>query len=190
MLIALHHAIILIAGTLGIATGAGLLAIPEKMLREHTLLRRWLFDADFFATLNHYQPIERLLYRHHRAIGAAVVLGALAGFMPLLWLYDHPSATEALTRTLGFWGARAVILSGWALAFFTLAVSLLLLIRPSAIKGFESVANRWIEPFPPSRNSTALASRGINRLILRAPRLTGLLLLAAGIACLLAYSIP
>ncbi len=186
MLIALYLAIMLIAGTLGMAIGAGLLAIPETMLRAHTPLRRWLFDTDFVARLNHYQPVERLIYRHHRAFGAVVVVGALAGFMSLLWLYDHPLTTEALTRTLGFWGARAVILSGWTLAFFALAVGLLLLIRPSALKGFESAVNRWIEPFPPSRNSTVLAGKGINRLILRAPRLFGLLLLAAGITCLLA----
>ncbi|MEO7601115.1 MAG: hypothetical protein ABIT92_02915, partial [Gammaproteobacteria bacterium] len=140
----------LITGVFSIAAGAMLLFMPRQMLLKRTLLRQWLFEIDFSAILNRNQAIERPLYRHHRAFGAAVVAGALAGLMPLLWLYDHPLATEALTRTLGFWGARAVILSGWALAIFALAVGLFLLIRPSALKGFESAANRWTEPFPPS----------------------------------------
>jgi hypothetical protein len=59
-----------------------------------------------------------------------------------------------------------------------------LLIRPSALKGFETAANRWIGSLP----SAGKPGRGEvhSRCVLRAPRLTALLLLAAGIACLLA----
>ena len=183
------HAIMLIAGVFGIAAGAGLLAVPRQMLLERTLFRRWLFEINFSALLNRKQSIERPLYRHHRIFGATVTIGAMISLMPLFWLYVHPLAKDTLTHTLGIWGARAVILSAWALVFFVLAVGLFLLIRPSALKGFEAASNRWIEPFPSGRNSAAIDATGISRLVLHAPRLAGLILLAAGLGCLLAYSI-
>jgi hypothetical protein len=79
-------------------------------------------------------------------------------------------------------------LTSWALALFALGIGVFLLVRPSALKGLETAANRWIEPFPSSTKATVPAETGINRLILRAPRFSGLLLLAAGLACLLAFA--
>ena len=180
--------VVLIAGVFGVVAGVGLLVVPRQMLLESTLLRHWLFEINLSAILNRNQSIERPLYRHHRAFGAAVIAGALTSLIPLLWLHSHSFAMAALTRTLGFLGAQAVLLSAWALVIFVLVVGLFLFIRPSALKGFESATNRWIEPFPSLGNTTVPAERAINRLVLCAPRLVGLLLLAAGIACLRVYA--
>jgi hypothetical protein len=174
-----------IAGALGVAAGAGLL-IVGRTPRERTALRRWLLEIDLIALLDRRQSIERALYRHHRAFGAAVIVGAAALLVPLWELHNHPLVAGVLPGILGDWGVRAVILTSWALAVFALGIGVFLLIRPSALKGFETKANRWIEPFPSSAKTTVPADTGINRLILRAPRLIGLLLLMAGFGCWIA----
>ena len=176
-----------VAGALGVAAGA-LLIVPRRPLRERTALRRWFFEIDLIALLDRRRTIERSLYRHHRAFGAAVMAGAFASLATLWQLHDHSLVTDALPGFLGAWGAGAVIVASWASAVFAFCIGVFLLIRPSALKGFETPANRWIGPFASSPNAAVPAERGINRLILRAPRLTGLLLLAAGLGCLLAYA--
>ena len=177
-----------IAGALGVAAGAGLLIVPGRTLRGRTALRRWLLEIDLIALLDRRQAIERPLYRHHYAFGAAVIVGAVASLVTLWNLRDYRLVTGLLPEFLGAGGVGAVILTSWALAVFALGIGLFLLIRPSALKEFETAANRWIEPFPSSTKDTVPTETGINRLILRAPRFTALLLLAAGLACLLAFA--
>jgi hypothetical protein len=177
-----------IAGVLGIAVGAGLLIAPERTLRERNALRRWFLETDLIALLERRRSIERPLYRHHFAFGAAVSAAALALLATLWKSRDHALVTDALPRLLGARGAEALILAGWALAVFALGIGVFLLMRPSALKGLESVSNRWIEIFPYAGKTAGAAEQAlITRAVLRAPRLTALLLMAAGI-CLLALA--
>jgi hypothetical protein len=177
-----------IAGALGLVAGAGMLIVLGRTQHERAALRRWLFEIDLVALLDRRQSIERPLYRHHRAFGAATTAGAVASLATLWELRDHPLVGELLTEILGARGDEAVIVTSWALAVFALGIGVFLLIRPSALKRFETEANRWIEPFPSSHKDTVPTETGINRLILRAPRFTALLLFAAGMACLLAFA--
>jgi len=169
-----------IAGALAVAAGAGLLITGGRTLRRRTALRRWLLETDLVALLDRRRSIERPLYRHHRAFGAAVIVGAVVCLAALWALDDHPLLTDVLPEILGAWGAEAVILTSWALAVFALGIGMFLLIRPSALKGFEAAANRWIEVLPSSTKDTVPAETDINRVILRAPRFAGILLLLIG----------
>lgn len=179
----------LISGIVGISTGAVLLVLPRKILTERTLVRRWLFEYSITAFFNRYHAIEKLAYRYHRPIGAIFTIGAVIIIVPLLGLYDHPAVVLAFIRTLGFWGTHILILASWLLTIFALIIGIFLFIRPSALRDFEMVANRWIEPFSSTATSSQLANRGFNRLALFAPRLTGLLLLISGLGCLLVRAI-
>ena len=183
------QAILLTSGVFGIVAGAALMIMPRKFLVESTQLRWWLFEYSITAFLNRYHAIEKLAYRHHRPIGAVMTIGAVIMLTPLLGLYNHPEAILALISSLGFTGTHALILASWMLSIFALVIGILLFIRPSALKDFEMAANRWIELFPHTPSSSKLADRVINQLVLRAPRLVGLLLFLLGWICLLASSI-
>ena len=183
------QAILLTSGVFGIVAGAALMIMPRKFLVESTQLRCWLFEYSITAFLNRYHAIEKLAYRHHRPIGAVMTIGAVIMLTPLLGLYNHPEAILALISSLGFTGTHALILASWMLSIFALVIGILLFIRPSALKDFEMAANRWIELFPHTPSSSKLADRVINQLVLRAPRLVGLLLFLLGWICLLASSI-
>ena len=178
-----------VSGVLGVFAGLALLLMPRQLLAESTWLRGWLFEYSVSAFFNRYHAVEKLAYRHHRPIGVVMTIGAIIMLTPLLGLYDHPEVILAMNRTLGFLGTYAVILASWMLSIFALVIGLLLLIRPSALKDFEMAANRWIELFPSTPISDKLANRGLNRLVLCAPRPIGLLLLISGLGCLLASAI-
>lgn len=175
-----------LAGALGLMTGALLLAAPRRLLRDTRQLRYWLFEANIIGILNTRRVIEKPIFRHHQVSGTALIAAA-ALWMWLLYRLDADYHFPPLAQHwLAAPGGHTLVLAGWGLAFFVLVIGLFLLLRPSAMKAFEAAANRWIEPFPFALSATAPRDKGINRLILRAPRRSGMLLLVAGITCVIA----
>ena len=172
--------ILIVSGTTGMVAGAGLLLMPKRAFREQSRWRQWLLEHDLAALLNHYQRIEKPLYRHRRMVGAALTVGALTLMTLLGKLQGYLFATTAWNQILG---VRLAMLFSWALAILTLIIGIFFLIRPSTLKGVEALSNRWIGP-PPSTFQESEPAKGISRLILRFPRHTGILLLLAGIICL------
>lgn len=186
MLVETLTAIRVVAGAVGVAAGVALLLMPAGALRERIRLRRWMLEIDLAALLDRRRPIERSLYRHHRAFGALVIAGALASIAALLRFGDQ--AVPALGPPLGQPGVLALSLGAWVSALFAFVIGVFLLIRPSALKGLEAAANRWIEPFPPVGQAGVPAGYDfIGRLVQRFPRLVGALLLVAGLLCLDAF---
>ena len=174
-----------IASVLGVAAGAVLLRAPG-VLRAGGRWRRWLLELDLVALLDLRRTIERPLYRHHRVFGAVVIAGAVSCFAALWALERKPALAGALFESAGTWGGWAAILAAWALAAFALGIGVFVLIRPSALKKLEAAANRWIEPILSTGRPEAPAGYGvISRFVLRMPRLTGLLLLASGLGCIM-----
>ena len=172
--------ILLASGVTGILLGVGFLLIPERIFKEQSQWRQWLLERDMAALLNRYQRIEKPLYRHHRLVGAALTAGALT-LLTLIGKFSHLYATSAWGQILG---VRLAILFAWALGLMALIIGIFLLVRPSALKGVETLANRWVTPFPSSMRTNSSPGK-VNPLILRFPRRAGILLLLAGTACLL-----
>jgi hypothetical protein len=172
--------ILVVSGTTGMIAGAGLLLMPERAFGEQSRWRQWLLEHDLATQLNLYQKIEKPLYRHHRLVGAALTVGALALLTLMAKLQSYLFATSVWNQIQG---VRLAMLFAWALAILALIIGIFFLVRPSALKGVETLSNRWIGP-PPSTFQQAEPAKGINRLILRFPRRTGILLLLAGITCL------
>ena len=169
-----------LAGVLGVVTGTLLLVTPRGLLRSSPYLWHWLCEADIIDFLNTRRAIEKPVYRHHRSVGVALIAGAILW----MWLLSHLDADEHLLffaqRWLGQPGSYALVLAGWGLALLALIIGLFLLVRPSAMKAVETIANRWIEPFP---HRAPASPNSLARFVLRTPRFAGLLLLAAGVAC-------
>jgi len=173
--------ILAISGAFGVAAGAGLLLMPLRIPEGQSQLRQWLLVRDLVALLNRYRRIEPFLYRRHHIFGVAVIAGASILLAFLGKLHMHLFATGA---SVPLPGIRLAMLAAWVLAILTLAIGIIIVIRPSALKGIEALSNRWIEPFPASARMLVPADKGISRLILRFPKRIGMLLLLAGTTCL------
>jgi hypothetical protein len=160
-----------------VAAGAALLLIPRRVLEQPTAARRIFFETDLAMLFDRRFAIERGVYRRHRAFGVLVLAGALA-LMALIWFMSRGARTTALGAVVGAQGIRTLALLGITLGIGLLLFGICLLVRPSVLKGVEAAANRWIDPLP-AHNPHMVVSR----VVIRAPRLLGLLLLAAGLAC-------
>lgn len=93
--------------------------------------------------------LDRLLYRHHRLIGALVVVLAVFVLLSLGLGYDartwsglfEPRYREI--ERIVFDTVRVVL---WGLALFCLVVGVTVFVRPSALKRIEALSNRWWTP--------------------------------------------
>lgn len=154
-----------LSGTAAIVAGIGFLLATIRQPDKPDTLRGRLLNGSLQEVLERPRRVERFIYRHHRLFGSAIVAGALA----LLALLDARQSRLFGTVLLGGSGGRAAMLLVWALAVAVLFIGIFVLVRPSALKGIEALANRWIQLFP----ATVLTSRQI-----------GVLLLVVGIGCL------
>ncbi|MBF0126101.1 MAG: hypothetical protein HQM02_02720 [Magnetococcales bacterium] len=150
------------------------------------VLGAWLFlhpgassvlDRSALETLRAWSRpvrVERFVYRHHRWFGGGIVLGS---FFTLVALGGYAHRLVALARVgnrlnLEAWLWESLLLFVALGNFFTLASGLLILMRPSGLKGFEAWANR---PVDPGKARQWLLAGLRNR-----PRVFALLLVASG----------
>ncbi len=178
------HRLLLAAAAVAACAGLWLLAAPRGFLRANAWLGRWYSTQRALHPLERPIAVERPLYRHHRLLGALLTAGSLYATWRLATAYDEARLVAALRPELPAPLAGA-LLTGWTVFLLlgnlaALAAGIAVLVRPSALKGLEAWANRWI--------STRRALRfldvprgGPDRLVARHPRLTGALLLAAAL---------
>jgi hypothetical protein len=167
-----------VAGMLGAVTGLVLLFSPRRLFDDSSRLRRVLLEADVAAVFNRRFAIERRVYRRHRFFGIVVLLGAVAAASFAAYLSVHPRALK-LQALLGRLGFTFIEVLTATLAVVLAVVGICLIMRPSVLKGIETIMNRWVEAPAQGKSHAAVL-----RAILRAPRIAGLLLVAAGLACL------
>lgn len=156
-----------LSGAAAVIAGIGFLLAVARPPDKPDTLRGRLLNGRLQEVLDRPRRVERFIYRHHRPFGSAIVAGALA----LLALLGAGQSRLVGTAWLGGSGGMAAMLLVWALAVAVLFIGIFVLVRPSALKGIEVLANRWIQLFP----ATALSARQI-----------GVLLLVVGIVCLAA----
>ena len=131
---------------------------------------------------------ERFFYRYHRSVGALIaLLGAI-----FLWLYlvegegsriadwfGRQAAGELLAAWSAGIGGLLVVINGLAIV-----LGIVMAVRPSALKGIEAVANRWIS----TRRATRPLDREydpLGRFALQHPRIFGALVLVGSLFVLL-----
>lgn len=154
------------SGVAAVVAGIGFLLATSRQPDKPDTLRGRPLNSRLQEVLERPRLVERFIYRHHRLFGSAIVAGALA----LLTVLGAGQARLFGAVWLGgSSGGRAAVLLVWALVVAVLVIGIVVLIRPSALKGVEALANRWIQLFP----ATVPTFRQI-----------GFLLLVVGIVCL------
>src|SRR5690349_6944315 len=134
---------------LALFVGGLLLARPQALFVLNARLSRWVDTRTTLGKLDQPHHIERFLYRHHRILGIMIVAGA--GFVLWRWAFYY-ERSELLAAIGTRWQARGL---DWipaaletalvALHGLILMVGVLVMIRPSLLKGLERTANHWTE---------------------------------------------
>lgn len=186
----LLQAVFLFFFLVGLATAAlglimllapeGYRRIADRLDREEVSMRRGLKPLEYPIW------IERWLYRHHRITGSLLLAAGLLFFAAVVFPFGIQQPAAALPGESIFWEALLWLLT---LAHGVAAVlGLVILIRPSALKSLEAVANRWISTRQMGR---PLENRyyGPDRWAMRHPRATGMVLMLGGAFLMTAFGL-
>lgn len=174
----------LLGGVLGLLTGVALIFNSALVLRLSEKMNVWISTREAMQVLEEPIEIERTVYRWHRPIGALILAGALFTLYVLLWRFNGPQVVEALTKLLELgvakWVAESLRIFFVLVNIAALVIALVMIVRPSALKGVEAWANRQ---YAPRRTVHALdiPRVGPDSLLRTRPRLLGMVLALAGL---------
>lgn len=184
-------AVVLVLGLLlAFFVGVMLLARPQALFALNARLSRWVDTRSTFHVLDQPRHLERFFYRHHRVLGAAIVLGASYVLWRWAFHYERAEAVALLSRRWLAAGmdwlpaALEVVLVGLHAAI--LVVGALIFFRPSLLKGVEQAANRW-QSGPATHRLDSVVD-GLDDAFEGHPRVSGLLLVVSAAWCLAALT--
>lgn len=185
-------AVILVLGLLlAFFVGIMLLARPRALFSLNQRLSRWVDTRAVFSMLDRPRHLERFFYRHHRILGAAIMLGASYVLWRWAFHYDRAGVVALLGRrwlAAGLdWIAPALEVTLVGLHAAILVVGMLIFFRPSLLKGIERAANRW-QPGGPATNPLDAIVDGVDDAFEGHPRVSGVLLVVSATWCLAALT--
>jgi hypothetical protein len=171
-------ALFFVAGLAGAALGLILLLSPQGFARLNAAMSRRFSARRAMRPLEvpHYR--ESFFYRHHRWTGGLILAGALFFFFNLAFRFSPEAAAAVLPGVDWVWAGLL-----WFLILGNLVgaiIGLVILLRPSALKPLEAVANRWVSVRQAARPLDEPHDEA-DRLVLEYPRASGTLLLLAGL---------
>lgn len=148
--------LLFIAAIVAFTTGLLMILSPALMANIKTFFDRQFSLRRALKPLDIPRYKERFYYRHHKLIGGFVVLGSLFS-LAVLTIGDHAQkAVTVFSQNFNQVVVEILVQSAeWFLLIgnlFAFGVGLIMLLRPSLLKGFEAQANRWVTTRPYTRS--------------------------------------
>lgn len=139
-------ALLLGGAALSLIVGVWLYLHPERLFSLGQRLNKWFSTQSLTRVMDATRHIERPVYRNHRRVGALLIASALYILYQLTLNYDK-AATLRMMKDYN------LQLAGWLLdsaafiialtSVLTLMIGMVLMIRPSLLRAFETWSNRW-----------------------------------------------
>ncbi len=176
--------ILLGGGVLATLIGLWLLIAPFGFASFSGMINRWVSTRQAARWLETPRPIERFFYRRHKLFGVLLIMGAAFALYYLGFHYDAARMFAAFALP---WTGPGVEVITTALTGFllfgngmVLLIGVIVLLRPSLLKGVETASNRWVST---GEAFDSLDSRSDfpDEVIAHRPRLAGAVLLVAGL---------
>ncbi len=140
--------------------GGYLVIAPKNAMSFNNRVNKWISTDSFFAALDQPRNIDRYYYKWHRTIGTAILISAVYILYELLFKTDIDSAAAMLpivsNHHANLWLYESLLIFLISMSLIILLVSVVLIVRPSALKRLEKLANRMFTPEKKKRrNQTA-----------------------------------
>jgi hypothetical protein len=142
--------LLLLAGSLlALLVGLLFLLAPATAVRLNHRLNRWISLRRGIKSMESPHFIERFLYRHHRSFGIVILLSSCYVLYRFGFHYDQQVMLAGITkltshRWLADWLLTALLWFMLPAMLIAIMIGAVFAVRPSLLKGFEAIANRWI----------------------------------------------
>ena len=186
------YVLLLGGAALGLVIGILLLVDSARVLRWNSALNRW-FSTQAMRALDRPVEVKRTIYRWHRLIGLLVLAGAVFTLDALIFGFATKSLVRSFrdlgsTTLLGvtFETVRIFLVVGNVAA---LAAALVLVFRPSLLKGVETWADRSYGSPQTGEKLDAMHYQP-DEFVRGRPRLVGILVTVGSLYALVSLSLP
>lgn len=174
--------IFLIIGSLaGMAAGVLLLLRPEGLQRVGQKLNRWISTRHLDQSMERMINFDPWVYRYRRVGGTLIFLGAVYVLYYFSVSMERASAIGGLAGYFKLPSSLiaalldALVLSSILGALCAALVGLFLLLRPSMLRDFEQVANRWVS-LRRAMKPAEICREGVDEYVFKRARQAGILL--------------
>jgi len=178
----------LLGGVTGLLMGIALLFRSSLVFRISERMNVWISSRQAMRPLERPIDIERAVYRWHRIIGVALLVGALFTLYVAALRFQGPELGVVFGKFVRIEIARWL---GQSLRIFlivanvaALLIAAIIILRPSALKPLEVWANRQYSARQATRE-WEIPRNLIDPIVQANPRLTGAILAVASLCVLL-----
>lgn len=135
-------------GILVLVIGVLLALFPRFFIEKSTNYNAWIDTDKYFNFVNQTRSTERKFYKYNKAASAVIFFLSLYTLYVLTITVDADAVSRLfsfafLSPALNSWLAQAML---YILVLFNIIaffLSIVLFIRPSALKGLEELTNTW-----------------------------------------------
>lgn len=141
---------LMVGSIAGLVVGALLIRSPQRLRVIGNLLNRWVSTRHIDQALERSINVDPWFYRHRRISGGLILLASVYILYALTFNLDRANVIIGLSLRFSLHQALvgglldALVLSTLLGALLAVFVGLFLLLRPSSLRDFEQVSNRWV----------------------------------------------
>lgn len=169
---------------IGLVAGAGMLINPDGVLRLNRYFNKWFSTGKATDALDRQHQIERTMYRYHRLTGALILAGGVYTLYMLNFALNQKATVAILSDHKNYylveWMLEATVLAFNTGSVIALVVGVVLLIRPSLLKGLESTVNHWVSSEKPLQTLDTMRYR-LDHFIATHIRIVGVLVMVGSV---------
>jgi hypothetical protein len=173
----------MLGGLLGLITGILLILNNPLLFRIGERMNVWISTRQAMRGLDVPINVEASVYRYHRIAGVLIFLGAVYTLYVLVLRFKGPELVSILARLLrlqvAVWLADSLRVFLIVVNAAAAVIAVVMIARPSALKGLESWANRHYSARKATRQWEILRA-GPDELVRAYPRTAGIALAIAG----------
>ena len=144
------YILLLLGAALGLLVGIMLLIDSQRVLRWNAYLNRWISTGESLRVLDQPHDLNRIVYHRHRILGLVVLAAALYALDVLVFNIQTRALVNIFrdlanpaTLQLFAESVRWFLVAGNVLAIL---VGMILVLRPSLLKGVEGWTDRQYSP--------------------------------------------
>ncbi|WP_161782383.1 hypothetical protein [Methylobacter tundripaludum] len=127
----------------GVLVGVAMLLKPEQLMRLNQQVSRWVCTEKIAVQFDCRRRVEPFIYRHHRLMGAAVLIGAVFVLHTFLFRYNLRFISTLIPKNY-WWLSDALVTMLLIGSVLAALIGGIVLTKPSLLRDIEISANRWI----------------------------------------------
>ncbi|MCW8825011.1 MAG: hypothetical protein OQK78_01165, partial [Gammaproteobacteria bacterium] len=162
-----------------LALGLLLLVSPQKVVWIKSVSDRWMTPRKSLKPLELPRESDSILYRHHRWVGSiTIILPIITGYLLLYGVIDElPRAAVSGREHYLFWQwlFDSTIIFLWLSNIAAFIIGSIIFFRPSLLRRFEALSNRWLSTRQGLRRLDQSYSQ-LDELMLKRSKWTGIFL--------------